>query len=415
MRRLVAKLINRERPVEQESSAFAVETSGDAPLENSLPTDGMSVSTCRVTREDKERSRYHEQGRFLARQEDWADLGDLIYKLDVGRVLTQGGTPAAELICGGARSDIVALARDYVTQGEPHKTADALAELEQIAADHSEEYGVALVVATAHIDIGWLWRGEGWRQDIPATRYAAFVHHFQRANDILARFSPAELDAPYLASVRCSLLTVQILPTKQVADAYEGLIDLDPECPGYMRALGNHMLPRWFGDFEALELEARRTAARVSTKWGAGGYTWTYMDALAVDPMALSHVDPDYFLDGIRDILDRRSDQHSINMMAAYTGITMATPAQLPADAIANRKQIRSAFSWIVTDHLTELHPLIWANATTFCTGETTQSLVDMLEAGQVRALNTLNRHFGSSIQDGDLIHFPGTRPSVTG
>lgn len=154
-----------------------------------------------------------------------------------------------------------------------------------------------------------------------------------------------------------------------------------------MRALGNHMLPRWFGSYERLEHEARRTMERTSDIWGAGGYTWTYFDALTVDDDAFGLLDGALFCQGIRDILERRSDQHTVNGFAAYAG-TALEPEGVNSDA---RTRIAACFDWIVTDHLHEVHPRIWYAAKGVWATRLEDQ--DRLAKGRQRALAALERH----------------------
>ena len=48
-----------------------------------------------------------------------------------------------------------------------------------------------------------------------------------------------------------------------------------------MRAFGEALLPARYGGYDMLDSEARRTAAHTDDIWGAGGYVWVYLDALA--------------------------------------------------------------------------------------------------------------------------------------
>jgi hypothetical protein len=190
-----------------------------------------------------------------------------------------------------------------------------------------------------------------------------------------------------LAAVRCALLSAETRPRSRASDDYEDLIDLAPGVAKYMRALGNHMLPRWFGSHERLEHEARRTMERTSDIWGSGAYTWTYLDALTVDGDAYSLLDADLFCQGLRDILTRQSDQHTVNVFAAYCG----TALDLKGVNAEARAQIADCFDWIVTDHLREVHPRVWYAAK----GVWATRLDDQsrLAKGRHRAYAALDRH----------------------
>ncbi|KMK67863.1 hypothetical protein [Puniceibacterium sp. IMCC21224] len=319
------------------------------------------------TTEEIERRRYLAQGQFLARQENWAELGRLIRTFDTRRLTTPGGTPMAELLAEGARADAVGAACDAIILGDAKAAEAPLRQLDDMLSELCEDHGVALVVARAYMEVGLFWRGEEPGDTMPVAQQAAFQIHFRTAYNILERFDPFELDAPSLAAARCALLVAETQPALRVADDYEDLIDLDPQSPRHMRAMGLHLLPLLYGNHEALELEARRTVARTLDIWGAGAYVWVHLDALSRDPDAFRRLDAEFFAEGLHDIVERRPDQHTVNVLAAFTGYTLAgTPAPNP-DAARPQDQARArvarCFDWIARDHLTEVHPLVWAQA----------------------------------------------------
>ncbi|MGJ8604140.1 MAG: hypothetical protein ACSHXH_08445 [Marivita sp.] len=328
-----------------------------------------------------------EAGLYLARQDAWGTLGDRIRTADVNRATTPGGVPEADILAEGARADAVTAATRAVSLGDELGAVSITNDMQLVLDETNFDHGVAYVVATAHIDIGWAWRGEGWRQDIPAAHRAAFFRHFKSAGALIDRYDAFELDSPMLAAVRCALLSSETRPRIRASDDYEDLIDLAPGIAKYMRALGNHMLPRWFGSYERLDHEARRTMERTADIWGAGGYTWTYLDALSVDDDAFALLDAELFCSGLRDILTRQSDQHTANVFAAYTGTALITNG-VNLDA---RKQIAACFDWIVTDHLTEVHPRVWYAAKGVWASRLDDQ--DRLAKGRQRASAALTRH----------------------
>jgi len=145
--------------------------------------------------------------------------------------------------------------------------------------------------------------------------------------------------------------------------ACERLVRLDPCNARAFRALGLRLLPRRGGSCEALELHARRMAARTHASWGAGGYTWSMLDAIACDDAACVRLDVEFFTDGLRDILGRTADQHVVNTLASYCANTMGAQVDGSDEADLVRTQIAACADWIVREHLTELHPMIWAHA----------------------------------------------------
>ncbi len=367
--------------------------SGGAPHRTVLNIDAIATAPksnlpiCHRSDEEDHHHALFEAGLYMARQDAWATLGDRIREADANRALTPGGVPEAEILAEGARADAVTAATRAVSLGDELGAASIMNDMQLVLEETPQDHGVAYVVAMAHIDIGWAWRGEGWRNDIPAAHRAAFFRHFRNATALIDPYDAFELDSPMLASVRCASLAAEGQPRSRASDDYEDLIDLAPGVAKYIRALGNHMLPRWFGSYERLEHEARRTMERTSDIWGTGGYTWTYFDALTVDPDAFALLDADLFCRGLKDILMRRTDQHTVNSFAAFTG-TALEPEGVNQTA---RARIADCFDWIVTDHLREIHPRIWYAAKGVWATRLEDQ--DRLAKGRQRAIAALDRH----------------------
>ena len=165
-------------------------------------------------------------------------------------------------------------------------------------------------------------------------------------------------------------------------------------------ALGNHLLPRWFGTYALLDQEARRTIERTSDVWGQGGYAWVYFDALAVDPGTLDLLDPELFLTGLRHILARRTDQHTANVIAAYTALTLHDARYKNTQHTDKLRKLTAAFGWILRDHLREVHPLVWGVATELPSAlPPAQS--DVSRAGRIEALVRIARHYERDLTTG--------------
>lgn len=363
--------------------------------------------------EEQLRSYYFNKGQFLSRQERWEDLTRIVTEEDMRRNASGGGMPVAELLCQGARSDVVALAEHLLIDGTPEESrplTEAISALEQILGDHPENHVIATIVAMAHLDIAWAWRGTGAIRDTAARNLEAFDLHCRRARQVLDPFCGIELDSTLVTSARCALLVGSPDASERVADDYEDLIDLAPSQQRHIRALGHHMLPQWFGTYEALELEARRTAARTQDIWGAGAYTWAFFDALLVDPSCASVVDMPFFLEGIRDILERSDDQHNANLFASYAAVSIPKVARQCTDDLAANaalEQIQTAAQWIMSDHLHELHPLIWGHAMEGFDNQAHIASIDALfKQGREKANQVFVRIFGEQMRKGNSLIF---------
>ena len=295
---------------DQAPSSSDLPAEGNYTVKDLLPRLQIPINT--ATPDQIESDRTRDRGLFLARQERWEELEDHIRTHDQNRATTTAGTPLAELMLFGARSDVVRAAEHALLHGRPAPDADfftGIEALEYMLEEHPDSYPLALIVAHMHIDIGWAWRGAAAKEDVREINREAFHAHFDRASAILSRFNPQSFHSPALCAARCALLPGQPNPTSQLCDEFEALIALDPTNPRHMRALGNYLLPRWYGDFEQLDLQARRIAAKTYELWGAGAYAWVWFDALLVDPRGLEMVEIEYFIDGVADApAQRQSD-----------------------------------------------------------------------------------------------------------
>jgi hypothetical protein len=383
-----------------------------ATLEKALEVPFTTLSEDETEREDAQR-----MGQFLARQDRWDELSARIRQAEQDRLTTSAGMPIADILAFGARSDVILAAEDALMDGQTSSDTAVLSgisALEEVLLEHRDDYAIALIVALTHIDIGWVWRGSGPEVTVPPASRQAFAAHFERAATILDGFSGIELNSPALAAAQCALLAGQRAPNARVADDYEDLIDLDPSNHRHMRAMGNHLLPRWFGTYAVLELEARRTAARTQDIWGNGGYTWVCFDAIAQDDVALSRVDVDFFVDGLKDILSRRPDQSTVNLLAAYCSTALMRQNGEGSTADLPRSQIAACAEWIIRDHLTEVHPLIWAHAAEgFDNSARITSVKRFAARGRAAALRVIGDLFYDEIANGRRVAFTPEGPKV--
>ncbi|MBE1292673.1 MAG: hypothetical protein GJ677_09325 [Rhodobacteraceae bacterium] len=354
-----------------------------------------------------------DHGQFLARQERWDELEELIRTHDQNRATTATGTPLSELMLFGARSDVVRAAEHALLHGRPAEGADffsGIEALELLLEDYPNSYPMALVVAHMHIDIGWAWRGAAAKDDIRDANREAFQAHFDRAADILKAYCPKQHFSPALSAARCALLPGAAQPLNTLCAEFESLIELDPLNPRHMRALGNYLLPRWYGDYGQLDLQARRIAAQTYDIWGAGAYAWVWFDALLVDPIGLETLEVEYFIDGVTDALKRRGDQHSANLMAAHLYRSWQH-ARSHHDRDGLRKDLplalRGGFDMVVRDHLREIHPLIWGHAEIGFENTSRVISKERLSAkGRDVALQAVAMPFMAGLQAGQTVQF---------
>ncbi|GGH21851.1 hypothetical protein SAMN05444007_102355 [Cribrihabitans marinus] len=359
------------------------------------------------------------RGMFLARQERWPDLAQQLHEAESRRTMLCGNWPLTELLSFGARSDVVLAVEHALQEGiaaDDPILLDGVMGLEQVLREHGNDPMIALVVAQAHTDIAWAWRGTGWDDAAVSSRNRRrCAAHFDRAAAILAQHCGKAMNSPSLLAARCALRAGGRIPRKGLADDYEALIDMAPGNPAHMRALGTHLLPGWFGSYPELELEARRTAARLTGLWGNGGYCWVMLNAIALDDGACALVDVEFFLDGLRDIVAARPDQAMVNYLAAYCAVTLAAGYGTSEEADLARTRICDSVNWLVRDHLTELHPLIWAHAAQgFDNNARVTSPLRFAARGRADAMQVIADLFRDEIAGGKRVTFTPDGPKTS-
>ncbi|MBY6137113.1 hypothetical protein KUV61_14860 [Nocardioides marinus] len=383
--------------------------------------DSLSIPICEADG-DPEAVAAQDQGQFLARQELWAELSAEIRAADQARTVTSSGLPIAELIAFGARADVVHATEHALAEGKDagsRALIRGLMAFEALRAEHRRDPYLTALVALAHIDIGWAWRRPDTAQAVTPPNQRRCAAHFNRAAALLHPIAELSADSPFLRAAQCALLAGQGHAPEDVADEFGALIALLPRNHRPMRSLGTLMLPRSAGSYAALELEARRTAANTAETWGAGGYTWVYFDALALDDQACARVDTRVFLAGLRDIVAAAPSQEMINLLTAYCCVTLhrAEDTQLEAShqAAANRRQIASAADWLIRDHLQELHPMVWAHAAEgFDNSARVRSVSRFAARGEADGLAAIAGHFREEISAGQTVTFTAEGPRFT-
>lgn len=377
--------------------------------------DKLLIPICTDCPDVARRQSLQDQGQFLARQERWEELSALIRTADRNQTCTPGGLAEADLLAFGARADVVNAVEhaleDASVKGAPANDNRALIAgimaLEALRGEHRLNSYLTALVALAHVDIAWIWRRSATDETNAKTAQRRAAAHFDRAAALMAPLKDDCEESAFLSSAQCALYAGKTEDTLRVADAYAALIDRDAGNPRHMRGLGMQMLPRANGSYAALELEARRTAARTQELWGAGGYTWVYFDAMALDGQACARVDPKFFMDGLQDILCANPSQEMINLLTAYCGVTLRHDSGRNDQAEATRRQICEASRWLVRSHLRELHPLVWAHATRgFDNSARVTSVRRFAARGQAEALECIARVFHEEIDSGHRISF---------
>lgn len=354
-----------------------------------------------VADEDVARMRLWEAGRHMARQEMWHELDALILHADTARLTTPGGASEARLMIDGAQSDVSAAAIHAIDDGQVPDLS-GLSAMERIAAEQGESHAIALVVAQAHLRIG-----QAWSRSATPERDRSHAH-FERAQALLAPYDARALGAPCLAALEAELAEMLSPAVDDVVSAYRRLLALDPGNALHLRAFGLACQRAESEELPLLTQHAARLLPQTGPDLGQGGYVWLFFDALKHCDAALGALDVERFIQGMRDILRRQPSQHLINELAAFCALSMGPDrACKQRSAEKARARLHDCLSWILSEHLHELHPALW---TTPDTTPMTLSRHTLPRAhivkGREMALRVIARHFADQLADGSSIAF---------
>lgn len=414
----LSTILYRLAPTGARDGGHAGRRRHSTPGSNTVFTTAITIDCPAVSAEQHQRDQVQSRGQFLARQEDWDTLAREIAQVDADGEATRAGMPYADLLSYGARADVIAAVELALSRRNPARSPflmDGIEGLEIMLSERADNPMLASLLAQAHMDVGWAWRQAGRKKRLPAQNAEAFMAHFDRAGDILARFDIKKRASPHLAGPFCALHAARPLSRRRPEEDFEWLICLGPKNPAPMRAMGNYLSPRHHGDPKTLELQARRTAALTQNTWGAGGYAWVMLDTLLHDPMASGQLDVDFFVEGLRDIVTVNPCQHQVNLLAAYSA--NAQRVRFAEHPRAHRicRRIAGCLDWLVRHHLTEVHALIWGHAASgFDNNLRVPSPHDLATTGLNDALDFIAGVFAPEIAAGQHITFTPQGPTFT-
>ncbi|MGI3170806.1 hypothetical protein ACRARG_16775 [Pseudooceanicola sp. C21-150M6] len=327
---------------------------------DSRPT--LNLKTLEESGIDRVRNEAFLRGQKLARQERWDLLAVEFADADRTRRVSPAGVTMTSVLGSGARADATMHARAVISEGETGLPF-GLESLDEVLEECSDHWAVALIVARAHMETGWAYQGQIDPLGRPAQPGRAFLERFERAAELLAAAETDAPSSPELAGAFCDLAAAGAGTSVTIDDLHMRAIALAPNNPGRLRIYGVHLLPRWYGSYDRLEAAANDMAQSHSVLSGDGAYAWTWFDALRLDPQAAEFLDCGRFIAGLNDILTRRPSPHLANLIVAYVDgmIPDNAPADLPDAATQARARIHATLPRLIDDHLTELHPQVWA------------------------------------------------------
>ena len=202
---------------------------------------------------------------------------------------------------------------------------DAIEALELEFARNHTNPRLAAILARAHDELAWARRGGDYADAVSRDGWKGFEEQLNRANEIVSEFDAAKEGSYLLASVTHTVALSSEWDDADRDRAFQTCLDLNPRCWGPMAERAFHLLPRWGGDYEQLEVAARQAMSNTH-QFGAAAYAAFYLGVINCDEGALFSCDADLFAEGLADMAAaENSDQVLVNQLIE-TVIEIVTP-----------------------------------------------------------------------------------------
>jgi hypothetical protein len=232
--------------------------------------------------------------------------------------------------------------------GDPALAETELASYDSWWQQDRSNVGAAAIYARALTAVGYAWRGAGWATEVDEAHWAKLRDYCGQARAVLAHAGPqgrkhwlwrqADFTLTFVAWGCNAEDEDMLLPT------FAGVQTLDPHEFGIYDDRALHLLPRWAGNFTAIDQFARASADRTAAQFGDLLYARIYDNILGFEDPESTLVDPVRLMRGFADWYQRFPSQALANRHAAH------------ANAFGDDATVEHLFRTT----LREIHPAHW-------------------------------------------------------
>ncbi|MEP2137957.1 MAG: hypothetical protein ABJI41_00515, partial [Erythrobacter sp.] len=295
---------------------------------------------------------------------DWETLSEEIDAAESTLKASDGQLRDYGHMSWGARSELNDILEVMDPEHCQKKLAAIVSRIEDAANASPQNHVLATLAARTHLDIGWAWRGDGFADSVSDLEWSHMNQHYDAAEKWLTPFTQGGITSPMVA--HAAHIHARHLGDhgRQMRAIYDMWRQLDPGNPMMYQEHGFHLLPRWFGSYQELEMEARKAAAAtVGTAIGAAPYAWMLNSLIECEPEALSIVDQEFFVDSVADMVTLTPDASEANtVLRDYSEIWLSRSLFDPAgESQQNIKALAERVCRKVTeDHLSAIDLSVW-------------------------------------------------------
>ena len=233
--------------------------------EREAPKAEVKMPCVYKSEEDLEVDWYIHRGHGLSEQDEMRQLCAEIKQFDTMLAVTTGGRPIAELLTRSARHRILSPLEQAIEKQSPSATSDGFRDIEQFAAELSDDYAFHLLMCYAQIDAVRLCRTQK-AKDCGLFGNRAIESHISKASTHIAFATKHNAKSVAIAAAKCALCEISNANPVSLMQSYQELIALDKTTYAHFRRYARALLAHPEIGLDLLNHEASEMVK--SRTWG---------------------------------------------------------------------------------------------------------------------------------------------------
>ncbi|MEL6838406.1 MAG: hypothetical protein AAFP85_03895 [Pseudomonadota bacterium] len=287
----------------------------------------------------------------------WSELATWIETLDQSRATAPDDRRLTrhliDAICANALKDVrteMGACGEYAVDEIRFEGIDPFIEAAKL---NPENYSLNCLAAKICLDVGTLIRGGDYAAYTSNKAFERMEQLFNYADVFLDRFDAQALNSPLVAGLKYKRLAGINCELRDLRAAFDVRMQLDPHDLETMAEHAFYLLPRWYGDYDILNDEARKVFATTHLELGASAYAAFYLELLDVDEGALATVDVSLLDQGMVDMIRHSGDpQTTVNRILGLVSTAMASEMGQSRTSAKQKRELRTVFARLVREEL---------------------------------------------------------------
>ena len=233
-------------------------------------------------------------------------------------------------------------------------------------------------------------RGASWASDVEDTAWDRITEKCETAQAILSEADVDTRGSALLCIERMGLLYFMHDANSHIYEWFEAAVKADPGDSAPHMMMGCMMLPRWFGDYEAIESTALQAAAWTQAEMGNAAYALIYNSVFEQESIPLFFMDKELYSEAVHDLVKYR-DCSPVHLPEISQLIYAVSHHSYPSgmtnheDREEWNQTCHSLYLLslqILEDYLPAIHPDSWIDGTRGALGMVSRAMAQELADG---------------------------------